>query len=169
MMRPKCQDPMPHAIPAQRLEGDHGGDGAMVCAKRMLTWGTRALWVAMVMVLLQGPLAASVDAQEGPATKTTEVHRNLHHERDDLHHDKGAWILGPKALAITIVHEDKVINTFGGGLSLERNVVEGWLEVELVAALFEEEQHVVQSFELLAKKPFHFGSVASVVASPSPR
>lgn len=76
-------------------------------------------------------------------------------------HEEGtAWIAGAKALVLTEFEaEGESATGFGFGVSCERNVVHGWLEIEAVLSAAHVEETWLLPIDLLFKKPFHFGHV----------
>ena len=81
---------------------------------------------------------------------------NLH---TSPHLEETSWIVGARGLQLVEIRDDDTTFNFGGGLSLERNLVEGWLEVEVAAALIRPEGALVAPVDILLKKPFHFGKL----------
>ena len=74
------------------------------------------------------------------------------------HMEDTRWIVGTKAVGVATVHAEEGSNVGAGlGLSMERNVIEGWLEVELVLAVARVGEGTSIPIDLVAKKPFHFG------------
>ena len=93
-------------------------------------------------------------AQEHPETD----HEHHHSMHMSPHTHGTAWIAGFKALGVAeFVPESGTHTGAGTSLSLERNVVDGWLEVELVVNAAVVEDVWIFPIDVLFKKPFHIG------------
>jgi len=98
--------------------------------------------------------AAAVEAQK-------TVHRSPHLE-------ESANIIGFKAGPLAQFSQGE--SALGGAISpfYERNLMQGWLEIEAAMAVTWLEQETVVAFEVLLKKPFHVNEVVNPYAGLGP-
>lgn len=106
-----------------------------------------------VLLALLGLLAAG-----GAAARAETIHASPHLEHTD-------WILGAKVVQFNAWnpgHDEEpnqTVTGVGGGLIVERTLIEGWLEIELSASGVATGEGVAVPIDVLFKKSFEFGSL----------
>lgn len=108
------------------------------------------LWVAVGLPLL-GPRDAAAE----------EMHRSPHTEET-------SQLVGVKGAFVNAFNDGK--SAVGGGFTLfyERNLIEGWLEIELASAFVFIERERIVGFDLFLKKPFHINHVVNPYVGVGP-
>ncbi|MEO1174392.1 MAG: hypothetical protein AAFX94_20415, partial [Myxococcota bacterium] len=81
------------------------------------------------------------------------------------HTEHTSVIAGLKLTQITSgLGEDEIEAGIGGIAFAETSIIEGWLEAEISAGTLILSDETVYPFEVLAKKPFHFGDFCPYIA-----
>lgn len=94
-------------------------------------------------------------ADAGAQTSST-IHKSPHLEHS-------SWIAGVRVVQFDTFETDERVSGLGPGLSLERNVINGWLEVEIALAAIRHEGAWTVPVDFIFKKPFHFGALCPYV------
>lgn len=81
------------------------------------------------------------------------------------HLDHTTWIVGAKIVQFNAWNPgdgespNETVNAIGGGLLIERTLLEGWLEIELSVAGVDTDEGTAVPIDLLLKKSFEFGRI----------
>ncbi len=103
-------------------------------------------------------LVASIPAEAQEASEAKSMHRSPHTE-------ESRWLVGAKAVQLSAFEDGESEFGGGAGVFVETTVIRGWMELELTASFVGLQEGIfVVPFELLAKKPFHFGNFCPYLA-----